>query len=178
MGALVLTGDTSGSVTVAVPTVAGTNTATFPAATGTVMVSGNMPAFRATQATGTVIPNTTFTKVLFDTVTFDTNSNFASSRFTPTVAGYYQVTGIVRFSLVSGNFTSPYIYKNGVAYQGMEGCVQSGTNDISGIVTCLVYCNGSTDYIEFYAYQSSGGSKTTITGTTNTSFSACLVRGA
>jgi hypothetical protein len=139
---------------------------------------GVAPAFRATQATGTAVANTTFTKLLFDTVTFDTNSNFASSRFTPTVAGYYQVTGIVRFSLVSGNFTSPYIYKNGVAYQGMEGCVQSGTNDISGIVTCLVYCNGSTDYIEFYAYQSSGGSKTTITGTTNTSFSACLVRGA
>jgi hypothetical protein len=39
MGSLVLTGDTSGSVTVAVPAVAGTNTATFPAATGTVIVS-------------------------------------------------------------------------------------------------------------------------------------------
>ena len=35
MGSLVLTGDTSGSVTVAVPLVAGSNTATLAAATGT-----------------------------------------------------------------------------------------------------------------------------------------------
>ncbi len=35
MGSLVLTGDTSGSVTVAVPLVAGSNTATIAAATGT-----------------------------------------------------------------------------------------------------------------------------------------------
>jgi hypothetical protein len=39
MGSLVLTGDTSGSVTVAVPAVAGTNTLTLPATTGNVLSS-------------------------------------------------------------------------------------------------------------------------------------------
>lgn len=42
MGALVLTGNTSGSVTVAVPAVAGTNTVTIPAATGTVALTSNV----------------------------------------------------------------------------------------------------------------------------------------
>ena len=31
----------------------------------------------------------TLTKVTFDTELFDTNNNFASSRFTPTIAGQY-----------------------------------------------------------------------------------------
>jgi hypothetical protein len=171
-----LKGSTSGAVTLAAPAVAGTNTVTIAAQTGTLNAAG--PAFRATQTSTTALANVTFTKILFDTEVFDTNSNFSSSRFTPTVEGYYQVTGIVRFSMASGNFTSPYIYKNGSPYQGEEGCVQSATNDISGIVTSLVYCNGSTDYIEFYGYQSSGGSKNTVTGTTNTSFTGFLVRGA
>jgi hypothetical protein len=175
---LVLQSSGGGQITIQEPATASNFTQTLPAATGTVMVSGNMPAFRATQTTGTSIPNTTFTKILFDTVTFDTNSNFASSRFLPTVAGYYQVTGIVRFSAVSGNFISPYIYKNGSGYQGMEGCVQSASNDLSGIVSSLVFCNGSTDFIEFYVFQSSGGSKTTIAGTVNTSFSCAMVRAA
>jgi hypothetical protein len=41
MGALVLTGNTSGSVTVDVPAVAGTNTFTIPAVTGTAITTGD-----------------------------------------------------------------------------------------------------------------------------------------
>ena len=39
MSSLVLTGDTSGQVTLAAPAVAGSNTVTLPAATGNVLVS-------------------------------------------------------------------------------------------------------------------------------------------
>jgi len=49
MGTLVLSGATSGSTTIA-PTDAVTVTATFPNATGTIMVSGGMPAFSAYQS--------------------------------------------------------------------------------------------------------------------------------
>jgi hypothetical protein len=38
MSSIYITGDTSGSITVAAPAIAGSNTATFPAATGTVLV--------------------------------------------------------------------------------------------------------------------------------------------
>ena len=43
-GRVQLYGSTSGSVVLAVPTAAGSNTATFPAATGTVMLEGTVTA--------------------------------------------------------------------------------------------------------------------------------------
>ena len=153
MGSLVLTGDTSGSVTVAVPAVAGTNTATFPAATGTVMVAGNMPAFSAYGSVATSLSNSAFTKITLDTETFDTNSNFASNRFTPTVAGYYQVnfTGTNSASGNNGYWAYHAIYKNGSAYIGAytvfpSGIIQNYSNNLSQ----LIYMNGSSDYLEFY----------------------------
>ena len=76
MASLVLTGDTSGQVTIAAPAVAGTNTATLPAATGTVMVSGNMPAFGAYSNTNQTVSNNTGTVLSANTEEFDTASRF------------------------------------------------------------------------------------------------------
>ena len=42
----------------------------------------------------------TLTKVTFDTELFDTNNNFASSRFTPTVAGQYFFYADLHLSLI------------------------------------------------------------------------------
>jgi len=39
MSSIYITGDTSGAISLAAPSIAGTNTATLPAATGTVLVS-------------------------------------------------------------------------------------------------------------------------------------------
>jgi len=176
MGALVLTGDTSGSVTVNVPAVAGTNTATIPAATGTVMVSGNMPAFSAYLAADQTVTSTVVTKVAYDTEVFDTNNNFASNRFTPTVAGYYQVNATIA-GATSATLTTVigYIYKNGVSYRfgvllGATGNTRTGISD-------LIYMNGSTDYLEIYARLDGTGTLTFASGSTASSFSACLVRG-
>jgi hypothetical protein len=104
MSSVILNGDTSGSVTLTVPSVAGTNTVTVPSATGTVMVSGNMPAvFAYKDGTPQSITNSTFTKVTFNTELYDTNNNFASSTFTPTVAGYYQISGGISNKNVGGS---------------------------------------------------------------------------
>ena len=53
--------------------------------------------FKAYASSNQAVPAGT-SKVLLDTVTDDTNSNYdvSTSRFTPTVAGYYQVSGLVR----------------------------------------------------------------------------------
>ena len=178
MGALVLTGDTSGSVTVNVPTVAGTNTATIPAATGTVMVSGNMPAFSAYQSSAQTISSGTNTKIQFQSEEFDTNNNFDSTtnyRFTPTVAGYYQVN----LSFVPANASRVtevqiLLYKNGSVYKSGTDLTSSATFIIS--MSCLVYLNGSTDYIEGYIYALNGG--TNAASQASTYFQGCLIRGA
>jgi hypothetical protein len=50
MSSVVISGDSSGAITLTAPAVAGTNTITLPAATGTAMVSGNIPAFLLTRS--------------------------------------------------------------------------------------------------------------------------------
>ena len=55
MASLVLTGDTSGQVTIAAPAVAGTNTLTLPALTGTILTNktaGTVLQVQQNQVTG------------------------------------------------------------------------------------------------------------------------------
>jgi hypothetical protein len=181
MGSLVLTGNTSGSVTVAVPAVAGTNTATFPAATGDVMVTGNMPAFSANTVTAQSFSSSTFTKVQYNVETFDTNSNYdptTNYRFTPTVAGYYQINGNVSFAGSAVGYVQIAIYKN--SGQLISGSGIPNNTIIGGMATVssIVYMNGSTDFVEIYTWQSSGGALALQTGAGNNTFSGCLVRSA
>jgi hypothetical protein len=178
MASIVLNGDTSGSVTLSPPAVAGTQTVTIPAATGTVMVSGNMPAFSASCSAGTSVSNVTFTKISFQTENFDTNSNFASSRFTPTVAGYYQINATVGI----GTATFPiatFIYKNGSAYVvGSIGSFQAAQINTASCVSSLIYFNGSTDYVELYVYNGSPVSVATAGVDYFTYMTGAMVRSA
>jgi hypothetical protein len=113
----------------------------------------NGPAFFATSATNqTGISNATFTKIIFATENYDTNNNFASSTFTPTVAGYYQISGGI--DMGSGTVTTALvrIYKNGGNIFFGAGINGGSTTEFYSSVSGLVYCNGTTDYIELYAY--------------------------
>ena len=151
---LVLTGSTSGSVSLVAPAIAGSNTATLPAATGTVMVSGNMPAFSGGMSTSvTISTSNVWTKMPCDYKYFDTANCFDittnKGRFTPTVAGYYQLNA----SVGPNNSVSRVgiaIYKNGSSYQyGTDSSTATGVNAVS--MSATIYLNGSTDYVEIYA---------------------------
>ena len=118
------------------------------------------PAFSAYANANISMANNTATKILFQTEEFDTNSNFASSTFTPTVAGYYQINAAICF----GGWTSTYlftmIYKNGVEYK--RGSATSNTlSGLNGVVSSVVYFNGSTDYVEIYGQHNNGGAQST-----------------
>ena len=176
---IVLNSSGGGSVTINEPTTASNFTQTLPAATGDVMVSGNMPAFSAYAGSSTTITNNSNTKVLFNTVSFDTNSNYstANSRFQPTVAGYYYITAQANLG-ITGN-ANPFLYKNGSAYIYGPVCVGwSGISGTTANITAFLYLNGSTDYVEFYIYQASGGSTSTTTGVNYTYFAGSMVRSA
>jgi hypothetical protein len=185
MSSIVLSGDTSGSVTVSVPAVAGTNTVTIPATTGTVMVSSNMPAFSAYNSTTQTLAYNTVTKITFNTETFDTNNNFASSRFTPTVAGYYQIN--VKLYFVGTALRNYYflnlLYKNGAVIAiASVSIYQLGSGvEFSAFQSELVYMNGTTDYLEVYGYQvdyTSSASISVVGGSGYSSFNGSLVRAA
>jgi len=140
-------------------------------------VAGNGPAFSAYANSGTTIANASFTKVLFDTENFDTNNNFASSRFTPTVAGYYQISaGVSQAGTLIANNNVLGIHKNGT-WSVVGSTAGASSNNGYWSVSGLLYMNGSTDYVEIYLYQNSGGTITTNTGV-QTVFTGCLVRSA
>lgn len=155
---------------------------------GPISVSGkqavNGPAFSAyAEATLQTIPNGSLTKVLFQTEEFDTNSNYANSRFTPTVEGYYQLNAEVRLDGASGTGEMMImLYKNGTGYK--RGTNQQGTQIAANFwamqVSSLVYANGTTDYFEIYVQQGSGGSVsvTAVNSPSITWFNGCMLRGA
>ena len=179
MSSLVLSGDTSGSVTVNVPAVAGTNTVTIPATTGTVMVSSNMPAFSAYLSSNQSITSSTRTKIAFNVKTFDTASaydNITNYRFTPQVAGYYQISAAMDSSLTTAQTRAfCMIYKNGSEYARLQD--SSGTTIYAQSGSVLIYCNGTTDYLEVYG-QINGTSPAFGSGSISTWFTGVLVRAA
>ena len=132
------------------------NLVTVPSVTGTAMVSGNMPAFSAYGSANQGFTSAVTTKITLDTEVFDTNSNFASSRFTPTIAGYYQINGKARITGTGQTNSSVSIYKNGS--QLIIGSFTASGLAFS-VVSTITYLNGSTDYVELYGYAetSSGG---------------------
>jgi len=57
MSSVVISGDTSGAITLSAPAVAGTNTITLPAATGTVVLSGTTPSLNGITFPATQVPS-------------------------------------------------------------------------------------------------------------------------
>jgi hypothetical protein len=138
-------------------------------------VAGTGPVFRAYAGTTTTAANLTPTKITFDTEDYDTNSNFSTSRFTPTVAGYYQINAGAEIASPYATNPSLQIYKNGSSHT--VGYVIVGTAAFVS-VSDIVYCNGSSDYIEIFASHVTGGNITINASQTATFFSGCLVRAA
>jgi hypothetical protein len=139
------------------------------------------PAFSVYKyATGQSFTSNTPTKVTFDVEQFDTNNNFASSTFTPTVAGYYQINAGLDVGANTNtlNRADIYIYKNGSIWKvGMSTYSGFVGTELGLVASCLVYCNGTTDYIEVYVY-ATGTSPTVYTGAPNVWFQGFLARSA
>jgi len=173
MSNLTILGDTSGSVVLQAPAVSGSTTITLAPQSGTLNVAG--PAFSAYKTGSQTLGSSTYTKLLFETEEFDTNNNFANSTFTPTVAGYYQINAAFQVGafFTTGNLA---IYKNGSRYK--QGFSTGNVDGTSGLFTAntLVYCNGSTDYIEAYGFIRGG--QALDAGIAFTYFNGCLLRAA
>jgi hypothetical protein len=142
----------------------------------------NGPAFRAYISTGQTIASAgAQVKVTFGAETFDTDGCFASSTFTPTAEGYYQLNATVRISGPAGTGENMLIlYKNGSEYaRGTNGSgTEIGANFYSMQVSDIAYANGTTDTFEVYIQQGSGSNKDTTAGQNISYFSGCMIRGA
>jgi hypothetical protein len=190
MSNAVFAGDTSGSITIQAPAVAGTNTLTLPAATGTLALTSQIPSvvsgpvFNAYQSSAQTVSSNTQTLIQFQTKEFDTASAFNATgstvgtapaySFNPQVAGYYQINAATS-NAVSGTSMRLTFFKNGSQYKICFDNLGSNTmNAVSG--STVVYCNGSTDYIQVYAYWGVGQAMSA--SNLQTWFNGCYLRGA
>lgn len=141
---------------------------------------GTMPSFSAYMSTTqTGVATGTWTKVEFDAEDWDTEGWYdhtTNYRFTPLIAGKYQVNSSVLMGSI-GNTERGWIavYKSGsriyqgnISYQGAAG-------NIISLASIVVDLNGSSDYIEVFGYQDTGSDKSFVAGSTKNHFQAIRV---
>jgi len=97
MSSIVISGDTSGAITLAAPAVSGTNTATLPAATGTVALL-QTPSFATTIGVGGATPAASGAGITFpatQSASSDANTldDYEEGTWTPVLAGSSGVSG-------------------------------------------------------------------------------------
>jgi len=167
----------SNKITLTAPSsITSDKTLTLPDVTGTIYASGGtdvavadggtgvsaLPSFFVTRSAQQSINTNSYVKVQFDTETFDTNNYFDSTtnyRFTPQVAGKYLICVALAWeSTVDQSYMNTAIYKNGAGIFYLEQR-SSGTVGNTVPATAIVNFNGSTDYLEIYAYQDSGSAR-------------------
>lgn len=120
------------------------------------------PAFLAVQGSDQSISNNTITKAQINTEEFDTDGCYDNStnyRFTPTTAGKYLCFAQLNIGNgVTNDICHVYLYKNGsMAKQSFDRFPSTG--DIAVTCTGIISFNGTTDYLEMYARQNTGASR-------------------
>lgn len=121
-------------------------------------------------STGTSVPSGTFTAMSWDTDVVDDSGmhNPASNptRITPTKAGWYQTFGKVAFVSDTGGVgrRGSGVALNGTLVDQTLYQAPSGGAPYAAVPNILVFCNGTTDYLELKAFQDSGATRTTISG--------------
>ncbi len=186
MSAIKLSTPSSGSISLSPADTASNLVITVPAVSGTMITTastfaGTGPTFSAYSNTNQSISNNTWTKLIMNVEEWDTASCFDTTnyRFTPNVAGYYQITcAVAGGGTSSGNGTCIAVYKNGGGYKtGNASLYMSGFGQ-STIGTALVYLNGSTDYIEAWAVQVTGSTQSTFGSSSSQYIQGFLARAA
>ncbi len=120
--------------------------------------AGGGPAFNVSLSSDQTLNGASQTKVQWDTENFDITGDFDSTtnyRFTPSVAGRYIFTFCLTATATSGmTHTFCYIRKNGVE-EAIGGASQY-TTWASPTCSVVLDMNGTTDYVEAYAWTASG----------------------
>ena len=145
----------------------------------------NTPYFEAKMGSTQTLTDATWTKLNFDTEVFDSASAYNTStyRFTPQTAGkylcyvmiFFDAQGVDKFHRSYGN-----IYKNGSSYKesGFDFYDNYYAYATSNTFSTIIDFNGSSDYIEAYAYFDVTSGTGRINSNTNSIFGAYKLIGA
>ena len=122
----------------------------------------NTPSFLASLSSDQAISNNSRDKVLLDAEYFDSDGKFASNKFTPTIAGKYYIAAKARCDTsTNGTATELSLFKNGSKFTQTRHTLDNSEEFMVAAIMDL----DADDFVEFYAYQNSGGSTVVGGGT-------------
>jgi hypothetical protein len=131
-------------------------------------VAGNGPAFSVFLPSNQSITLNTHTVVQLSSEEYDTASCFNTStyRFTPNIAGYYQINASLQIDGIGTTMGSTFVIlrKNGSTEYTLSIRLDGAAVSFLGSGSQLIYMNGSTDYIELIGILTSGGTSSVIWG--------------
>ena len=139
-------------------TIGSTNTSTITMPNGK-LTGHNYPAFEAFLTSDQTVSDATLTKCQVNSEIYDTDNCYDNStnyRFTPNVAGRYNVYGALHFEADADNRLAGVeiaIYKNGSVYSDLP--IQFYTNyekKMTPFISSVISLNGSSDYVELYGW--------------------------
>jgi len=171
MSSISILGDTSGSVLLQAPAIAGSTTVNIGATTGTIQAGA--PLFSAYAGSTTSLTNASPTQLIYNVKSYDTNTCYNNTgstvtlngistpaySFAPNVAGYYLITANHYVGFTGGSSNTAFeFFKNGSLWSINNG-VSGSSNTYFQSVT-VVYCNGTSDYISAYLYWTGSGAVT------------------
>jgi hypothetical protein len=132
--------------------------------------AGSSPGFKGANAYATsiqTIPNSTWTAINLDSEEYDTNDYHDNvtnnSRITIPESGYYLVTGYFRLASYNGaRMYAIQFYVNGSSISSTHQEYLSENTNQQTVESTQVLKLDAGDYVELYAYQSSGGNLDTL----------------
>ena len=181
----------TGTFTIAAPNSNTDRTLTLPDEAGTVLTSAsnitNMagPAFRAYMSSNLSLTTNVTTVIPANTETYDTDGCYDTStyRFTPTVAGYYYANVNGRYHVPTSNqcaFALSVRVNGSIVASGQHDMYAGNNTDgLTFNRSTIVYLNGTTDYIDFTAYQyiyTSPQSRDLVSASSQTFIEAFFIR--
>ena len=123
--------------------------------------AASKPCFSAYSSGATTITSGAATKILYATEDFDTTSSYdtTNSRFTAPIAGKYRINARIIVNGALGPNAELYIAKNGTKEKTIYYNITdpNTTHTIAGTVMISLAAN---DYVEVFAYNDSGSSRT------------------
>lgn len=141
------------------------------------------PVFEGRQTVAQSIANSTSVAITFDTEDIDTDNGHSTvtntSRYTPQTAGRFQISGGYTFVANATGVRNADIWKNGSGVNAGSASYPANGSQISRYSTRAMTqtANGSTDFFEIAAFQTSGGALNTDVslGLSQSSFSVRMV---
>ena len=147
-------------------TIGSTNTTTIALKSGATLTNfpDNTPMFRVFRSSDQSVANSTYTKIQYDSESYDTDAAFDSStnyRFTAPSAGkYYFLAQLQYTATTDGGQLRAQFYVNGSAFNANLRMQHTSPNTSDNFVVMAdVLSLSASDYVEVFGYQSESGSR-------------------